>query len=52
VMNYCASVVYKFISNEISLAYLHNSSINFPHRQCSLAMHFADGIQPLSWSWH
>jgi hypothetical protein len=52
-MNYCASVVvWIHFSNEISLAYLHNSSTNFPHRQCSLAMHFADGVQSLSWSWH
>jgi hypothetical protein len=45
VMNYYASVVvWIHFLNEISSAYLHNSSTNFSHRQCSLAMHFADGV--------
>jgi hypothetical protein len=30
---------------EDGLTFRNNSSTNFPHRQCSLAMHFADVVQ-------
>jgi hypothetical protein len=49
----CLCLLYEFISLMESV--WHNYTIYlqiFPHHQCSLAMHFVDVLQPLSWSQH